>query len=72
LAALAGCGCGSFTNISSRLLRPTSVPTALALLAPDQIALPVTGELAVLNLGRAHMDAEHVGELAALIQPLAA
>lgn len=32
-------------------------------LAFDEIALPVTWKLAVLDLGWAHMDAEHVGNL---------
>lgn len=38
----------------------------------DEIALPVTGELPILDLRRAHMDAEHVRDLPAPVLPLAA
>ena len=41
-------------------------------LALDQIALPVTGHQAVFDLGRAHVDAEHVGDLATSIHPAGA
>lgn len=41
-------------------------------LALDQIALPVAGELSILYLGWAQMDAEHVRDLAAPVIALAA
>lgn len=40
--------------------------------ALDEVAFPVAGELAVLHLGRAHVNAEHVGHLAAPVLALAA
>ena len=38
----------------------------------DEIALPVPRELAVFNLWRAHVDAEHVGDFSTAVLPLAA
>lgn len=38
----------------------------------DEVSLLVAWKLAVLDLGRAHMDAQHVGDLAAPVLALAA
>jgi len=38
----------------------------------DEITFPVPGKLAVFDLGRAHMDAQHVGNLASAVLALAA
>src|SRR5271165_3050295 len=45
-----------------RLVRSTKVPTARTL---DQIAFPMTGNEAILDLGWAHVQAQHIGDLAA-------
>lgn len=36
--------------------------------APDQIALPVPRHLALVHLGRAHVDADHLGDVAAPVR----
>jgi len=41
-------------------------------LALDEVNLPVAGELPVLNLGRAHMDAQDARNVATPVLPLAA
>lgn len=41
-------------------------------LAFDQIAFPVTGHLPVFNLGRTHVNAHHIGNLAAPVNTAAA
>ena len=60
LAALAGLVRGSLTRISSLLVLSSVIALAL-----DEVAFPVTWKLAVLYLGQAHVDAEHVRDLAA-------
>ena len=50
---------GILASKTARLMRSTSTLVARPL---DEIALPVAGHQAVLDLGRAHMDADHLGE----------
>jgi hypothetical protein len=52
-------------------VRSTSVPTEVAF-ALDQVALPVARNEAVLNLGRADVNALHVLDLAAAVDATAA
>jgi hypothetical protein len=40
--------------------------------ALDEVALPVAGELPILNLRRAHMDAHHVRDLTSAVLSFAA
>jgi hypothetical protein len=49
-----------------RLVRSTKVPTAeLIARTLDQIAFQMTGNEAILDLGWAHVQAQHIGDLAA-------
>ncbi len=56
---------------SAGALHQRSYCTGIAF-ALDQVAFPVPGELAVLDLWRAHMDAQHVRDLAPAVLALAA
>ncbi len=69
LQDVAGLNLGSLTSIH---VRSTNILTALALPSPlDEITFPVPGELAVFNLGQAHMDAQPVRYLASTVLALA-
>ena len=72
LQDVAGLNLGSLTSLTSIHVRSTNILTALALPSPlDEITFPVPGELAVFNLGQAHMDAQPVRYLASTVLALA-
>ena len=72
LQDVAGLNSGSLTSLTSIHVRSTNILTALALPSPlDEITFPVPGELAVFNLGQAHMDAQPVRYLASTVLALA-
>ena len=67
LAALAGLNSGRLTsNQSAGALDQGSHCTGIAF-PLDEISFPLPGELAIFNLWRAHMDAQHVGDLASAV-----
>lgn len=48
------------------------LPRAYVELSFNEIALPMSGEFAVLNLWRAKINAQHVGDLASAVLAFAA